>query len=241
MKAKIFQFIRLFLALAIFFAMLMIWIDYFRARHPHENNELYGMLAASALFLIIGSILLWLYFRKRTKSLTPADNYESPFYKRFKGLVELFDGRSFQGFGTKYFLFTDQAADGSVAATNWLILATFPIVPLYRKRIKAGKEQHKIRLFYSVTSMSIESLNAELLSRKLNCMVYLFHYGFFIPLIIAPVVLFLMNMDSLNGMFPGKQFWILVLAWFAWGIGIVYLSELFHKRWFLSKTFSNKV
>jgi len=240
MKKKIFQFIRLLLSLAIFYALLMLWIAYLKVEQKPSNEELYAGLAVSSVLFIIGALLLRSYFRNRTKRAQLADAYHSTFYVRFNGLINAFDGRSFQGFGTKYFLFTDQAADGSAAATNWLILATFPIVPLYRKRIKTGKEQHKIRLFYSITSMSIESLNAELLSRKLNRMVYLFHYGFFIPLIIAPVVLFLMNMDSLNGMFPGKQFWILVLAWFAWGIGIVYLSELFHKRWFLSKTFSNK-
>lgn len=236
MKKKIFQFIRLLLSLAIFYALLMLWIAYFKVKQKPSNGELYAGLAVSSVLFIISALLLRSYFRNRTKRAQLTDAYHSPFYERFKGLVNTFDGHSIQGFGTKYFLFTDRAPDGSVAATNWLILATFPIVPLYRKRIKAGKDQQKFRLFYSVTSMPIETLNAELLSRRLNCMVYGFHYGVFIPLIIAPIVLYFVNMDYLNGIFPGKQFWILFLAWFAWGIGIVYLSELFHKRWFLNKT-----
>lgn len=241
MKKKVFNFIRLFLSLAIFFAVLMLWIDYFRAKHPHDGNELYGTLAASSVFGIIATLLLWSYLRNRDRQRPAADAYDSPFYKRFKGLVDVFDGRSIQGFGTRYFLFTDQAPDGSVIATNWLILATFPIVPLYRKRIKTGKEQQKFRLFYSATSMSLEIMHSELLSRKLNRMVYFFHYGVFIPMILAPIVLYLANMDSLNRIFPGKQLWFLFLAWFAWGIGMVWISELFHKRWFLNKTFSSTV
>lgn len=237
MKKKIFNFIRLFLALAIFNAVLMLWIDYFKGRHTASRDEFYGTLAASSLFFIVGALLLWSYFRNRTKRMPATDAYHSPFYERFKGFVQIFDGRSFQGFGTKYFLYTDEAPDGSVTATNWLILATFPIVPLYRRRIKAGKEQQKIRLFYSVTSMSIEQMNPELLSRKLNRMVYGFHYGFFIPMVMAPIVLYLVNIDYVNSVFPGKSFWLLLLIWLAWGIGMAYLSELFHKRWFLRKKF----
>lgn len=241
MKKKIFQFLRLFLALAIFYAVLMLWIAYFKVEQRPSSKELYTGLAVSSVLFILGLLLFRSYFRNRTKRLPANDRYHSPFYERFKGLVDVFDGNSIQGFGTKYFLFTDRAPDGSVTATNWLILATFPIVPLYRRRIRAGKEQQKFRPFYSVTSMSIEQVNPELLSRKLNRMVYLFHYGIFIPMIVAPIVLCLANMDSLNRIFPGKQFWILFLAWFAWGIGMVYISELFHKRWFLNKTFSNTV
>lgn len=241
MKKKIFQFLRLFLSLAIFYALLMLWIGFFKVEQKPSNDELYAGLAVSSAFLIIGALLLRSYFRNRAKRLPASDRYHSPFYERFKGLVQSFDGHSFQGFGTKYFLFTDRAPDGSVTATNWLILATFPIVPLYRKRIRAGKEQQKFRLFYSVTSMSLETMHSELLSRKLNRMVYLFHYGVFIPLIMAPVVLYFVNMDSLNRIFPGKQFWLLFLAWLAWGIGMVWISKLFHKRWFLHKTFSSTV
>ncbi len=186
MKQKIFNLIRLFLALAIFYAVLMLWIDYSRSGHPHDHDEFYGTLVASSVFFVVGALLLWRYFRNRAKRTPSVDAYHSPFYERFKGLVQSFDGHSFQGFGTKYFLFTDRAPDGSVTATNWLILGTFPIVPLYRKRIRAGKEQQKFRLFYSVTSMSLETMHSELLSRKLNRMVYLFHYGVFIPLIMAP-------------------------------------------------------
>ena len=221
MKKKVFNFIRLFLSLAIFFAVLMLWIDYFRAKHPHDDNELYGTLAASSVFAIIAALLIWSYLRNRDKQRPAADAYDSPFYKRFKGLVDVFDGRSIQGFGTKYFLFTDQAPDGSVAATNWLILATFPVVPLYRRRIRAAKEQQKFRLFYSVTSTPVETLSPELLSPKANRMVYLFHYAFFIPLVIAPIVVYLANMDSLNRIFPGRQFWLLFLAWLIWGIVMV--------------------
>ena len=237
MKKTIFQFLRLFLSLAIFYALLMPWIAYFNVEQRPSGGELYAGLAVSFVFFIPGVLLLRSYFRNRTKRLPAGNRYHSPFYERFKGLVDVFDGSSIQGFGTKYFLFTDQASDGSVAATNWLILATFPIVPLYRRRIKAGKEQRKIRLFYSVTSIRVEELGPELLSPKANRLVYFFHYGFFIPLLIAPIVLFLIYSDALNTVFPGKSFWLLVLAWFAWGISLVWISELFHKRWFLHKTF----
>lgn len=238
MKKKILNVIRLFLALAIFYAVLMLWINYLTSSRVNDREEFYVTLAGSSIFFIVSLLLLRSYLRHRVKRDVSTEQYHSPFYERFKGLVQLFDGHSIQGFGTKYFLFTDQAADGSVTATNWLILATFPIAPLYRKRIKTGKEQQQFRLFYSVTSMSIQVLNSELLSKKLNRMVYLFHYGFFIPMIIAPVVLCLANMDLLNRTFPGRSFWFLILLWLAWGIGIMWISELFHKRWFLSRHFS---
>lgn len=238
MKKKVFQFLRLFLSLAILYALLMLWIGFFKVEQRPSNDDLYAGLAVSSVFLIIGTLLLRSYFRNRTKRTAEPEDYYSPFYKRFKGLVDVFDGSSIQGFGTKYFLFTDQAADGSVTATNWLILGTFPVVPLYRRRIRAGRERQKIRLFYSVASMSIEQVHPEPLSGKSNRMVYLFHYGVFIPLIMAPVVLYFVNMNSLNRIFPGKQFWLLFLLWFAWGTGMVYLSELFHKRWFLRKNFT---
>ena len=238
MKKKIFQFVRLLLSLAIFYALLMLWTGYFRVAEKPSGGELYAALAVSSLLFIAGGLLLRSYFRNRATHRAIPNDDSSPFYKRFKGLVDVFDGGSIQGFGTKYFLFTDQATDGSVAATKWLILATFPIAPLYRKRIKAGREQHKIRLFYSVTSLPVEALHPEPLSLQSNRMVYLFHYGIFIPLITAPVVVCLANMDAVNRLFPGKSFWLLFLLWFAWGIGMVWVSELFHKRWFLRKHFT---
>lgn len=47
MKKKIFQFVRLLLSLAIFYALLMLWIGYFRVAKKPSGGEFYAALAVS--------------------------------------------------------------------------------------------------------------------------------------------------------------------------------------------------
>lgn len=207
-----------------------------------NKDACYGMLASILMFLLIGILLLRSYAKNRVKraKTTIANEvlYESNFYKKYKPFINIFDGYSFNGFGTKYFLYTNKAADQSFATTKWLILGFLPICPLYRNKIMSESEKERYYFpFFFKSSSQIVVLNQEPLNHKLNRYVYLLYYMFIIPLLLIPVVLLINYLTFFTRHFPGKTFWYLILLYFAWGVGVYAVSEIINKRLLLHKNY----
>lgn len=230
--------LKLFFGILIFVSVIMLWFEPLMKKRNMVGEELLAIIVVSALFGSIGLLFIRWYYKTKKKYATAVNEYQSAFYVQFKFIIDLFDGYSFNGFGTKYMVYSNKNSDGSFTATKWMVIGTFPVAALYRNRILIKKETDKINpaLFY-VNIKEVEIISKEKLSRTPNRFVYFFYYLFFFPAFILPIALMLANLDYLNEKFPGPLFWYLILFYFGWGLLVIFLSEMFTKRFFLRKHF----
>ena len=241
---RLFNWFKLFVAIDFIGVALFMPVSE-RKEFSKDVEQWSPLVIVSVIFFTIGLLLLRWFLKTRKKLrkyLRPLDPsaLESAFYQNYPRFSNFIDGWSFNGFGTKYLMYSDRQADGSLYATRWLIVAFLPIVPLYRERISILSETGKVYIpfFFSGSRMELYKKERVKLSRSLIRLTYIFHFLFFLPAIIAPVVLVLMYLNELAVLLPGAAFWWIILAYFAWGIFLMFLTELWNKRLFLDSKFN---
>jgi hypothetical protein len=190
------------------------------------------------LVLLIWFIRIWKKHSREFLAHYP-DALESVFYLRYPKFSKFMDGWSFNGIGSKFMTWSGVKDDGSVYATKWIVLGFFPAVPLYRQRLKIVAEKEKIHIpfFAAVSKLEFISMERVRLDKKLIRTTYLFYFLFFLPALVLPLVLGLIFLKELVNFFPGSSFWWLLLAYFGWGVFLIFLTEVFHKKLFLKRKF----
>lgn len=232
------NYLKLFFAVCILLGEISMWFDALRLGHLKTEEDVYALLFASLLFLIVALLLIFWYCKTKKKlPQLPSDPYHSGFYLRFKRILDFITNFNYQLSGTYYMLYTNKYKDGSFEATQWFVLGSFPIAPLYRNRISIDSSKEQTYFFGLVTHSGFEVHEKVKMSKRLNRYVYLFYYAFFYPMILCPIVFYLIYKDIVNSTFPNHSFWILILFYFLWGILIYAFSEWFNKKCLLRDIF----
>jgi len=238
---QLFNWFKFLLALDFIVAPVILVITE-RAVFEKEFEYWGSLLAVVLLFWSIGILLLVWFFRIQKKhrsyllKLYPGA-VESLFYLRFPRFCALMEGGSFNGVGTTWMTYSNAQEDGSVYATRWIFLGFFPSFPLYQQRIKIRSENTgtHIPFFAAVTKLEFERFEKTPLDRTLIRATFAFYFLFFLPALILPLIIGLIYLPVLMWKFPGAQFWWLLLMYFAWGIFLFYVKEIFNKRIFLER------
>jgi len=203
----------------------------------------WGPIVLFSIILFVIGFLLLLWFIKYHKiyylRIDPLIK-ESRFYSKNRRFCDFVDGWSFNGFGTKYFTYSNKQVDESIYATKWLTLAFIPLIPLYQEKIiiVSEKEILRIPLLFQSSKLIYKVIERLHLNSFLIKLTYCFYFLFVIPALVLPIVFLLIYLAELNIMFSGKKFWWVILTYFAWGIFIIFLTELFNKRFFLKTDFN---
>jgi hypothetical protein len=238
---KLFNWVKLFLALNCLVVSVAVLIA---GRGEFQKGaEKWGeLLLAFGIFFLVGLLLLFWFFKTRKKLHTNRSKKiftgpESDFYQAYPKLSRLFDGWSFNGFGSRYFTYSNKESNGSVCATKWITMAFLPVIPLYRDQINIISATEKIRIpfFISSSTLKYTLISRVSLDRNLILLTRLFYFAFFLPALVLPIVLALVFLHDLTAHFHGAQFWWVILFYFAWGIFLIFLTELFNKKWFLNR------
>lgn len=233
---KIFNWFKLFLAIDILAVSIIMPIAGWQEMQEGENRWI-GVLIGFVIFFSVGLSLLYWFFKTHRKLYPPLDMdiLESRFYNAFPRLSNVLDGWNFNGFGTKYFSYSNRQPDNSVYATKWITVAFLPIIPLYRERIKiiSEKEKFTIPFFISSSRTQFQKMERIKINKRLNVLNLLFYYLIFLGGIISPLILVLIYLKQLLVIFPATRFWWLIVLYFAWGIFLMLMSELWDKRIFL--------
>lgn len=243
---QIFNWFKLFLALdciGVSIAILITGSAEFK-KGPEKWGSL--LLVFSVFFLIGIFLLVWFYKtrkkHKANKRINVNAGPESAFCHNYPIIANLFDGWSFNGFGSNYFTYSDKQPDDSLYATKWIIFAFLPIVPLYRERIKVISDTQKIHIpfFISSSSLKYTVLERVTLDNKRIIFARLFYYIVFLPGVVVPLVLFFVFLREVNAYLPGSQLWYILICYFVWGIFLFFLAESFNKKCFLNSNNRSK-
>lgn len=130
------------------------------------------------------------------------------------------------GFGTRWIDFHDRREDGSALATQWIMLAFFPLMPRRRARLRVGPERTAgVPGVAQVETTNLVELEQLPIDETRNGGVYGFYYGVFLPLVIAPTLLAFAIMIAFREYVTAGVFWSGFLVWMACGIGAVALER----------------
>jgi hypothetical protein len=235
---KLFNWFKLFVAIDFMAVSVFMPISAYLDSDENEWEERLAAIIVGFIFFVIGLLLLWWYniTRKKLQPERPTGLIESRFYYHYPTFSSLLDGWNFNGSGTKYLTYTHEKEDGSFCATKWITVAFFPIVPLYQERIRILTSSEKmIPFIFSLHKERYTIIKRIKLSKKLITNTYLFYYLFFLPAIVVPVILMIAFVEELNTLFSGPRFWFVLLAYLAWGICLMYITECWNKRFFLRR------
>lgn len=232
------NYLKLFFAICIILGQVAAWFDALGIGRLKTEDDVCALLFATSLFLIVAFLLIRWYSKTNKKlSPLPFDPYHSQFYLRFKWLLDLIANFNYRLSGTHYMLYANKYKDGSFEATQWLVLGSFPIAPLYRNRISINPSKRRKYFLGLITYLEFEVHEKVKMNKRLNQYVYLFYYVFFYPMILLPIVFYLIYQDVVGNIFPNHSFWILILFYFLWGILMYAFSEWFNKKWLLKDIF----
>ncbi len=131
---RFFNFLKLYFAICTLLATVSMWVDTFRRFHKMENDEWLALGLVTLLFWLTAFFLIRWYVKTRKKfDKKPIDPNYSRFYLKFQKYLDQFSNKTFNGFGSKYMLYTNRdEEEKTIDATQWLVVGFFPIVPLYR-------------------------------------------------------------------------------------------------------------
>jgi hypothetical protein len=126
------------------------------------------------------------------------------------------------GFGLRWIDFHDPGEDGSAVATQWVMVAFFPIAPRRRARLRVGEARERgVPGVAQVSSTPIVEIEQLALDPARTGRVYRFYYGVFLPLVILPTLGALAVLISFGSAIPASVFWGGFIVWMACGIATV--------------------
>jgi len=131
---------------------------------------------------------------------------------------------SLNGFGLRYLDFHERCHDDHTwVATLWVTAAFLPIAPVRCERVRVtGRERTRGVPFVATTTHApVEPLERLSIRNPRTRRVYLFYYGVFLPLVLAPVVGGLALAIRTGSNVSALVFWTVALVIFAWGVAMV--------------------
>lgn len=241
---KILNGFKLFLALDIFGVSLAGLFSTLFGKEAIEKEKLIVTLVLSGIFIALSVVLFIWFLRTRKKLNANSENFddalESAFYMRNSKWIKHIENFSFNGCGAMYFTQNSKNEDNSIQVIKWLSLIHLPIVPLYQDQIKLEEEKHTSSFLFSKSLTNYQFLERKPINKSLVRLTYVFYYLFLLPAVVLPIILFLIFIKEVNEIFSGTSFWYLLLAYFAWGIFLFFLADIWNSKLFLNRHFLNK-
>lgn len=223
---------------AVYMGIILIWAA--PKAKPGEGWQVALVAAGIALFFLLGWFL-WRKSRRMKKAETPSPQAKpgALFSERYPRLHYFLENFSLQGIGLHYLTYFDQQPDGSVRAAKWFTVAFMPVFPVQVDCIQVLEERDEIMIpmLWHRRKFRYTLHQSESFPRKLKWQTFLFYFGFFFPALFGPLVLFLWAIVTKRFPEGAGAFYLTAGAYFIWGILLVFLVDLWKKRWNLKRRF----
>lgn len=223
--------IKWFLVLDSWFAIAMVLISGWAARETRPA-EWQGTMVAAGVLGVLSLLLLYSVFRTRRKlrvGQPEADSSptHSAFYRFAPRFCRAIAGGSILGCGSQFLTEYDKQPDYSICYVQWFTLFHFPIFPILAIRMKAHERKSILSIPFVLSNQqsTFEGQSYVRLSRRLVRNTYALYYALLLPGIILPLVLIGANWEWVNSIFEGPKFWLVILGYLAWGIGLFALLD----------------
>ncbi|MFT4602371.1 MAG: hypothetical protein ACI857_002557 [Arenicella sp.] len=210
-----------------------------------STEKLVMITVIISIFVIIGLLFLKSFVknqRKNDKAATPLF-WQSKFYAEHPKFSQLLLKGRLNGTGSAAYTSHNKLVDESYERIVWLSVAFIPITPLIQQRVTPEEKDKKWRLplVLSIEKSSVIEIEKTKLNRRLVAYTYIFYYGFILPSIIAPLILFINFREELSQAFPGPNFWWLILTYLIFGILLMFVAEMFNRKSFLKHSYKREL
>jgi len=186
----------------------------------------WSIFAGAFVALSISLILFRAFLENRKKQKDKPGFFEG-LALNYPRLFERLGKISLNGTGLSILDYHDKRPDGSYLVTKWLTVFYMPIAPIFRERIIPAKTISKIRIpfYWHTDTLEYQKLERLNVDKRRTARIYLYHYLFFLPFSVGPLLGFLIWQGISSMQMTAIQFWCIVILLALWGMFIFYLEE----------------
>ncbi|HAK59588.1 MAG TPA: hypothetical protein DCO77_04285 [Nitrospiraceae bacterium] len=192
------------------------------------------MVFAGAFLALLVSLTLFRAYREHSPKRTggTGTGFFEGLASRYPAVFEKLEKVKLNGTGVSILDYHERRADGSSLVTKWLTLFFMPIAPLWRERIKPGRESLRlwIPFVWHTETFAYQSLERLAVDGTRRARVYLFYYLFVLPFSTGPLMGFLIWLGVSSTQISAGRFWLIAGLLVLWGMFVFLLEHWIMKR-----------
>lgn len=217
---------------------------------PAEEWELQLWIAIDLVFFVLTFIIFRSLFKKKkprkqerivlsARTVRREPELKLRFDQRNPGFVGFFERISIRGIGISYLTYFNQQNDTSVWGARWFTIGFLPIIPISVDHLIRSDENATTLIPFVLKSTKLynERIEIHAFPSKLKRQTFLFHYGFTVPALLAPIILIATLIFSCRYNLANSHLWAYLLGGILWWGVIVYVNERWNNKRFLNSTF----